>query len=53
MNVLVHTVDGEDHDWDHVEVTFDTTVLQIVNGAITIVFPLGNVIAFSIDQSPS
>lgn len=54
MNVWVRTVDGELRTWEHIEVTFDSDVLQVTGiGSCVTTFPLCNVIAFSTDEDQS
>lgn len=50
MNVAVSTVLGV-RSYDDVSVTFDTTLLEIVDGDKVVRYPLVNVICFSTSES--
>ena len=51
MNVRVREVGGLEHTWDDVEVSFDTTVLQIFHRGETTTFPLSSVTRFTTSES--
>lgn len=51
MNVDVFTIDGAVANYTGCALTFDTSVLQVVEDGVTHTFPLTNVIQFSFIES--
>lgn len=51
MNVVVMTITGEDFMFPDCDVTYDKTVLQMIEYGQTTTFPLTSVLWFSFDDS--
>jgi hypothetical protein len=53
MNVSVVTCDGEEANYDDVDITFDTTLLEVTRDGVTTRYPLVNVICFTTEGEVS